>query len=107
VSDAAWASLGVLGGAAITSVIGPLVTSKLIQRSPLARKVDESHGMLTENHHQRERRGEPASVLDRLGDLADAVKELRDEIRDGDDQFAEIRRAIGLPPRGRRTRGDD
>jgi hypothetical protein len=102
-SDAAWATLGVLGGATITSVIAPLVTSKLIQRSPMAQKVVESHGMLTENHHEREKRGEPASVLDRLGDISSDVREIKDRLADGDDQFAEIRIAIGLPPWNGRT----
>lgn len=63
--------------AIVVGVIAAIATlgAAWIANRPQRKKVEETHRMLTVNHHESEKRGEQATILDRMDDIKTLIAE--------------------------------
>lgn len=87
--------------AIIVGVIAALATlgAAWIANRPQRKKVEETHRMLTVNHHESEKRGEQATILDRMDDIKTLVVAqgslLTEHIKVSDTRSADEARRLG------------
>lgn len=101
-SDAAWATIGGVAVALITTILAPWFVARVVKgiesraearSADLFRKIDETHQSVTQNSNT----DDPVTMRDEIHWLMKHAREADARLADGTLRFQRLERTIGLP----------